>query len=92
MLKIIPKLEQGMVPDRSAQGWNVDGQKRRAARKECKRLRGKKDGTLHGTEKGLWNIAKKGHGGRLRSDAQRRKAIQSENTKPYTRITFSVAG
>ena len=37
LLKIILKLEEGEVPARNAIGW--EGQKRRATRKECKRLR-----------------------------------------------------
>ena len=37
MLKIILKLQEGEVQDREAEGWNVEGEKRRATRKESKR-------------------------------------------------------
>ena len=39
MLKTILMLEEGEVQDREAEGWNVEGEKRRATRKECKRCR-----------------------------------------------------
>ena len=39
MLKIILKVQEGEVQDREAKGWNVEGKKRRVARKECKKLR-----------------------------------------------------
>ena len=39
MLKIILKLEEGEVRDRNTKGRNVEGVKRRVARKECKWLR-----------------------------------------------------
>ena len=38
-LKIILKLEEGRVPDRNAKGWEVEGEKRRVTRQECKTLR-----------------------------------------------------
>ena len=38
MLKIIFKLEEGRVPERNAEGWKVEGEKR-VTGKECKRLR-----------------------------------------------------
>ena len=39
MLKIIFKAEEREVPDRNAEGWNVEGENGRVTRKECKRLR-----------------------------------------------------
>ena len=35
----ILKVQEGKVQDREAEGWNVEGEKRRATRKECKRCR-----------------------------------------------------
>ena len=40
MLKRILKFEKGEVPDRNARGWKVEGEMRRATRKECKWLMG----------------------------------------------------
>ena len=39
MFKIIFKLEEGAVPDRNAEGWNVEGENGRVTREACKKPR-----------------------------------------------------
>ena len=41
MLVVILKLGDGTVPDRNARGWKVEGEKRKATKKERKSLREK---------------------------------------------------
>ena len=74
MIKRILILEEGKVSDMISRGWKVDWEKKRVSRKECKRLRGEFEvGGFYGTEKGLWNLAKKEDVGRPRSVARRRR-------------------
>ena len=40
MLNINLQLEEGEARDRNARGWQVEGEKRRVTRKECKRVKG----------------------------------------------------
>ena len=56
MLKIILKLEEGGVPDRSAKGWKVEG---RVKKKECKRSREDFEVGVITEPKESWNIDKK---------------------------------
>ena len=79
MLESILKQEKVEVPDRNAKGWKAEGEQRRVTRTEC---------FMAQEDRGCMaeNV------GKQRSDAQGRKAIQSEYTRPCTRIMFSVVG
>ena len=39
MMKVIFFLEEGEVPDKKAEGWNIEGETRRDTKKDCKRLK-----------------------------------------------------
>ena len=55
LLRGIFALEEGMVPDRNARGWRVEGENRRVSRKERRRGASEVGGFM--AQEGLWNIA-----------------------------------
>ena len=85
----ILKLEGGEVPDRNAQGWKVQGEKRRGTRKECKMLRGQfEDEGFPWRRKGFGTSPKRGCWRTL----VRCSKEDGDCAKPCTKITLSVVG
>ena len=80
------------MPHRNVKVSKIEGEKRSVARKECKRLRGNTEDAGVIAHTGVWHITRKGILEGQRCDAQGRKAIQADNTRPCTRIIFSVVG
>ena len=70
MLKIILMLEKGEVPDRYAREWKIEGENRRATRKECKRPR--QEIEVGGFMAQIVQHRQKEDAGRQRSATQRR--------------------
>ena len=75
MLRGILTLEEERVLAKNARGWKSEGHKRRATRKECKRLREEFEvGGFHGPEFFFQHRQTKNFG-RQRSFAQRRRRL-----------------
>ena len=58
MLKRIQILEGGRVPAKEAKNWRIEGEKRRIARKECRRLLNEYESEGSMAQKGPWNLAR----------------------------------
>ena len=58
MLKRIQTLEDARIPAKEARNWKIEGQKRRRARKEYRRLWDEFGMRGFMAQKGLWNVAR----------------------------------
>ena len=86
MLKRIQILEDGRVRAKEAKNWKVEGQKRRIARKEYRRLWNEFEMGGFMAQKGLWNLARQRkccrtevHCLRKRSHCERVQGMHEEN-------------
>ena len=75
MLKRIQVLEDGRVHEKEARNWKIEGQKRRIAGKEHKRLVNELEMGGFMAQKGLWNLA-------------REKCRRTEEHCPKKKMTF----